>query len=365
MKMLTGDTGCGKTFHAIKMAKEKGSFVVAVPCRQLAYEIFLDYPSIESLRTGEVSIGRSPKNTVCVYESLYNLNTNHKTLIVDECHYLNDPQRGGELFEFIDNWQGDVILCTATNTLSDEVMEYFSVEEIELQPLQKTEKKEISINDFIEKVQNGMQAIVFTKYVPSITDKMKYENLFGVKCGLISADTPTLQRVKTQIDFRDKKLQVVLSTNVLAQGVNFPAEGVYIEYNEYDSWEIITQKIGRVARPFKSNGIGYYCLSYIPNKSKNSGLPQKNISIAERYRRKSGIINIEDWNIRQHELPWSDQYRGFKYSLKFLRKLRDKGLSNREAEMLCFLENQNKMLNRFLKRKKQMINPADRLLRGN
>ena len=348
MKMLTGNTGCGKTFQAIKMAKD--SFVIAVPCRQLAYEIFLDYPSIESLRTGEVSIGRSAKNTVCVYESLYNLNANHKTLIVDECHYLNDPQRGGELFEFIDNWKGDVILCTATNTLSDEVMEYFGVEEIELQPLQKTEKREISITEFIEKVQNGMQAIVFTKYVPSERDKMKYENLFGVKCGLISADTPTLQRVKTQIDFKNKKLQVVLSTNVLAQGVNFPAEGVYIEYNEYDSWEIITQKIGRVARPFKSNGIGYYCLSHIPEKNKSSGIPQKNISIAEEYRG----INIKNWNIRQHELPWSDQYKGFKYSLKFLRKLRDKGLSNREAEMLYFLENQNKMLNRFLRKEKEL-----------
>jgi len=44
-KIIEGKTGSGKTYYSINKAKELGLFAYVAPCRQLAYEIFIDYSS--------------------------------------------------------------------------------------------------------------------------------------------------------------------------------------------------------------------------------------------------------------------------------------------------------------------------------
>lgn len=56
-------------------------------------------------------------------------------------------------------------------------------------------------------------------------------------------------------------VQIVCCTNVLAQGVNFPAENVYIEHDIHSNLATYKQKLGRVGRPGFSNAKEvYYCI---------------------------------------------------------------------------------------------------------
>lgn len=356
-KLYTGGTGCGKTYKAIT---EATSFVIAVPCRQLAYEIYWDYPSqVSRVDTGEVHMGDTHGNQVCVYENLPDGVIDQDTLIVDEAHYLNDSDRGGALFEkiLVNKQAGkEIVLLTATDTLSDEVKEMLGVEEIELQPFYEVpEKVELAFPQFCEKVRGGMAAIVFTKYTPDDREIEYYADAFGLdedSIGVLSANTPSYERVKTQLDFKRGKLQVVIATNVLAQGLNFPAQGVLIEYNEWDGWEIVTQKLGRVARPLFGLREGYFCLSEMPGKYKNRGVPQKAERKATTYWRPSGAeVDISGWGFMEHEVPsrlWN--YKDFKYAYRFLRELEGRldSLESAEQEAFDFLEEQSALVRELL-----------------
>lgn len=351
--LYTGDPGCGKTFRAIA---EATSFVIAVPCRQLAYEIYWDYPKrISRIDTGEVHMGNSGGNHVCVYENLPLAVIDQDTLIVDEAHYLNDAERGGALFEkiLLNKKAGKkIVLLTATDTLSDEVRGVLEVEEIELQPFASAPTKiEISFGEFCDKVKAGMTTIVFTKFTPGENDVEYYAEAFGIESscfGVLSAQTPTFERVETQLKFKTGKLQVVIATNVLAQGLNFPAQGVLIEHNEWDDWEIVSQKVGRVARPLFGIREGYYCLTAMPTKYKKRGLPENIEREACRYARPSGTgVDITGWGFMEHEVPYNlGNYKYFKYSYRFLRALAERlgKLEAEEQSAMDFLKEQSEKL---------------------
>ena len=355
-KLYSGAPGCGKTFKAIT---EATSFVIAVPCRQLAYEIFFDYPEqISRIDTGEVHMGGAG-NQVCVYENLPDGVISQDTLIVDEAHYLNDPERGGALFKkILLNMQAGkkIILLTATDTLSDEVKEVLQVEETELPPFGDVpEKVELEFDVFCENVKAGMKTIVFTKYMPGESDLSYYAERFGIgedDIGMLSANTPSFERVKTQLDFKRGALRVIIATNVLAQGLNFPAQGVLIEYNEWDDWAIVTQKLGRVARPLFGLREGYFCLSEMPEKYKSRGVPEKTEREADVYKRPSGEwLDMVGLGFMEHEIPsgfWS--YKNFKYSYRFLRELKERLGSLEPAEQTAFnfLEEQAALLRGLL-----------------
>ena len=355
--LYKGGPGCGKTYKAIKEAE--GDFVIAVPCRQLAYEIYWDYPQeVSRVDTGEVHMGDYSAGQVCVYESLSVEVIEADRLIIDEAHYINDPERGADLLEkILTNREAgkEIILLTATDTLSREVKELLDVEEVTLNPfVTPPVKKEIEIEEFKRKVQEGMTVIVFTKYALDKSTVESYVNFFEIDEGrvaAISANTPTYQRVKTQLDFKQGELQVVVSSNVLAQGVNFPAQGVLIEYNEYDDWEIIIQKLGRIARPSFGLQEGYYCLyeiPEIPDRRIYKGIPQKQSRRASGYVRPSReVVDIRDWGFDEHLVPYNfNVYKGYKYSRGFLEILRDRlgALEPAEQQALDFLLDQEQKL---------------------
>ncbi len=355
-KLYLGAPGCGKTFKAITGST---SFVIAVPCRQLAYEIYFDYPKqISRIETGEVHMGDAG-NQVCVYENLPDGVIPQDTLIVDEAHFLNDPERGGALFALVllNQLAGkEIILLTATDTLSDRVKEVLEVDEQELPPFGEVPSKvALEFDAFCAQVRDGMRTIVFTKYVPGDYERRAYAKRFGIgeeSIGILSADTPSFQRLQTQLAFKRGDLQVVIATNVLAQGLNFPAQGVLIEHNEYDDWEIVTQKIGRVARPLFGLREGYYCLSEMPKRQKHHGLPRPAEREADVYERPSGkLVYIHDWGFMEHQVPsnlWC--YSGYRYSHQFLKKLNDclGSLEPAEEAALQFLEEQAALLSELL-----------------
>ena len=181
--LITGETGSGKTYKGIKTAAEKGKFVILVPTRQLAYEIYLNYKEMEAVMTGEVEIGDIDKahGIVGIYEMAeVFMNLEIKTLIVDEAHFLNDEDRGPGLLETIVNAINKgikVILLTATDTISDELREFLHINEIHLEPFEDIKRVELeSPEDVAELVKNdpNITVLVFTKYIPTEHDVSLY-----------------------------------------------------------------------------------------------------------------------------------------------------------------------------------------------
>jgi len=143
------------------------------------------------------------------------------------------------------------------------------------------------------------------------------------KADIISANIPTAKRLETQIAFKRGELQLVLSTNVLAQGVNFPADLVIIEHNNWDEWEIVQQKIGRAGRPQFCDKAWYF-LHEIPPK------PERKINktITKVIRKKYRKINIEKGEFQNFEIPSNSckEYKDYKYSKRFFSFLIKKGI---------------------------------------
>ena len=374
IEMLVGETGTGKTYTAIKSVAGNGPFVIAVPTRQLAYEIFIDYKEVKSIRTGEVTHGNLSDNIVVVYENLNKeIVEQHNSVLIDEAHYLNDYDRGGLLLENVltaINLNKKVMFMTATDSLSKKLKQKLHVATHQLKPFCKINRKRImNKNDFL-KIAKGQKTLVFCKYTPDWSDKEYYARLFNVNddnIALLSANTPTSERVKMQYQFKNPKssLQVVVTTNVLAQGVNFPAKCALIEYNEWDEWEIVQQKIGRVGRPGYDNTDSYYYLQNLPSKTKKADIPKKRKNTAYVYRN----IYIGDQNFQEFQIPRifenssfefedefepSDYYKDFKYSKRFLMYLaeinRANDIEKKALEYLLSEENKTMEIVRTLKK---------------
>jgi len=338
IEMLVGDMGTGKTYTAIKSVAGNGHFVIAVPTRQLAYEIFIDYEEVRSIRTGEVTYGSIDDNIVVVYENLNKeIIEQHNNVLIDEAHYLNDYDRGGLLLENVltaINLGKKVMFMTATDSLSEKLKQKLNVVIHQLKPFCEINRKRIMNRNEFLKIAKGQKTLIFCKYTPGLSEKEYYARLFNVNdnnIALLSANTPTSDRVKMQYQFKDPKspLQVVVTTNVLAQGVNFPAKCALIEFNEWDEWEIVQQKIGRVGRPGYGDTDSYYYLQNLPSKDKKTGIPKKRRNTAYLYRN----IYIGNQNFQEFQIPRifennsyefedgfepSQYYKYFKYSKGFL-----------------------------------------------
>jgi len=333
--LYVGGTGSGKTFKAIT---ENDNFIISVPTRQLAYEIGIDYDKINYISTGEFHLDETSEdnfNGVVVYESLSNeLLDKTSTLIIDEAHYLEDDERGIKLINniidaIISNKK--VILLTATDILSDELKEILHINIINLKVFKKTKKVELENFEDIKKLaQEDKTILVFTKYMSTKESAEYYANLLDIdvsKTGVINADIPTSERIETQMKFKSGELKLVVSTNALAQGVNFPADVVIIEYNEYDDWALIEQKKGRAGRPQFSD-VGYFHLHFCPSKEvKKQTNKNTKVVKAKSYRG----VDISFLNLEEFQLPTSlETYGGFKYAKNLLKYLVKNNLANKK-----------------------------------
>lgn len=359
IKLITGATGSGKTYFAINEAKKKGKFLYLAPCRQLAYEVIQDYGTLaDSLSTGEVKMkGESCGNMFAVYESGEDI-SGYDTLIIDEAHFLADEERGANLYHKIRIAKCldiDVMLLTATPSVD---FEYISkklkveIEELELPSVGKKPIKEIDEFEFIERTQAGIPSIYFCKYssdceLAAIIDAKK-----GIKTGYITADTPPSLRLETQNKFRSGEITLVYCTNVLAQGLNFPASNILIEYNSYDSEELILQKLGRIGRPYHcKEEVATYCLSELPSNN----LEKKPVQIKKRGKKfklnwttQEIVINCE------FEGQTGNDPKNWKYAIPTLQKYQKfakKGIAEKINNFLSFIEEEEKKLIKIIKNK--------------
>lgn len=355
--LYVGETGSGKTYKAINEAPD--GFIIAVPTRQLAYELALDYEQIEGVETGEVFIPtKGGKGKVVVFENLAITSLEGvERLIIDEAHYLNDETRGAALLKSIMRaiaFGIEVVLLTATDTLSEELKQALNINRVVLQPYIHCTKEQVSDEGYLrDLIAEGKSVLVFTKYRPTAEAAFEYASWLGInqdEADFISADVPTYERVQKQLAFKSGLTRLMVSSNVLAQGVNFPSDIVIIEYNEYDDWELVSQKIGRAGRP-QYGGVGYYYLHEIPPKK----LKKEKLQIRKELVTFSKGRDLRPWNFESFEVPKSyDSYSAYKYGRRFLRTMRKEGLATtEELRALAVLDEEERKLTSLIKQQKR------------
>ncbi len=344
-KIITGQTGSGKTFKTIEECKKLGSFSYIAPCRQLAYEVFIDYAKLglDQLSTGEVKL-KGSGDFYGVYESLSVAQVGHySSLIIDEAHYITDLDRGGHLTDLVKEAvkKGvNIFLVTATRNFR----KWKGWELVELTSDWKPPKKvEVDWRTFIRRKNEGIPTIEFTKYKSD---------------AMLSADTLPSERLQLQLDYRAGLISYITSTNVLAQGINMPCENLYIEYNPYDDNEGLEQKLGRLGRRgFTGSNVVTFCFDYKkPDKIK------KNKKRAIKQDR--SLTSSKEWGeitCQEHEIPdfvkfdfeTEVSYNQIKYSKPFFEKVKNKSLKGwrkgKASEALYLIEEEEEKIQKIIK----------------
>lgn len=278
--IITGETGSGKTFFAINKCEKP--FIYLAPCRQLVYEVAQDYGKMDdAIMTGEChKKGKLGSNCFAVYESAISKIEKYKSIIIDEAHFLTDCERGQKLAEIIEKAISkniNIYLVTATNTIADEYLTElgFSKEFLKSKFKIPIRKELDSYLDFWQKAKEGHKSIYFVRYKSDAYRIMKEAREEGLNAEELTADTSASKRLDVQNKFRDGQIDVIISTNVIAQGLNFPCSNVLIEYNPYDPKELIAQKLGRLGRPNMYDGeeVFYYCHSVISTEFNKKNPP--------------------------------------------------------------------------------------------
>lgn len=368
--LFTGGTGSGKTYTFFDRNKDK-NFLALFPCKQLVYETYMDYSikdeknvSLSSLFTGEIIHRvKNGRGAFAVYESSKGLELrDYDSLFIDEFHFISDIERGSLLYELIVESQRlkiPVFGATATNTLKEGELEKINMVVEELEPYKKPpERKEIGWDTFYKNIREGMSTIIFSKKTPD-KGKDRYALEYDIpeeKIAVISASTVSPTRLMDQIAFRNGEKTLVICTNVLAQGLNFPARQVMIEYNEYDSPEIIIQKLGRLGRPafFDDCDEVYYILRKIPELTESNEIK---IDVEEILTNRCEILNLDmEESFPDHMIPSGlSDYRDYKYSKKVLEYIKNTHFHQLEIDdktkllkALNDLEKQERELRRIL-----------------
>lgn len=350
-QIITGETGCGKTYKAINDEIDAGRrFAYIAPCRQLAYESYRYYAdsAVDTLTSGEVKINpQAHGNLYGVFESVSpDMLKDFDTLIIDEGHFVNDPERGQELLSLIAKCREQDInikILTATQTF-----QLNDFEQIKLPARYKVpEKKEIDFETARANIDKGMQTIWFCGSIKDTIAQAKKLESEGIKAiPMNSAMTPS-ERLNTQIAFENKEVQVVCATNVLAQGVNFECENLIIEYDPFETDAQQQQKIGRLGRPgtLKDKNEVYYTVESKRDKPK---IPDAKTKIEQHERNKEYIEQQLNDALSSLYAGYDIEYNDIKYCIPEFQKWASEHTSPEDFMVLQLNPNES-MISTFKK----------------
>lgn len=379
--ILTGETGSGKTYRVINEFNKDKKFVYTAPCRQLVYESYIEYSKEnDSISTGEVHKYNNG-SMFCVYESLEHINIDSfDSLIIDEAHFVSDPDRGKTLYDIIKKFEDekDIYLVTATDTISR--IDFKNYEHIHLKSNFKIPvKKEVDWYRFIENMENGLKTIIFCNSIRETFQTMNKIYRLGYKVEALNSSIDPDERLRIQYEFKNGDVQIICTTNVLAQGLNFPAENIFISNDMWNTDELIIQKLGRLGRPLicKSEEV-YYCIAdfEIPKKLKKKRAVKKKLENDEEIYFPVNVLikddknylkvrdnKVEDSSFKKHEIVDISRleyatYNSIKYGRRFIEfidkninsiNLTDEDIFNNiKNAMNIFKEFEDKMYNLIL-----------------
>jgi len=94
----------------------------------------------------------------------------------------------------------------------------------------------------------AQQVIVFTRTVHAVERIATDLDRNGISCSALYGDIAQQKREEIITKFRQKEVRVLIATDLLARGVDFPDLEAIINYEIPDSAELYTHRIGRTGR---------------------------------------------------------------------------------------------------------------------
>jgi len=186
------------------------------------------------------------------------------TLVIDEFDQLLDLGFAADINKIINKLPAErqSIFSSATKTVEiekfvrkklnnpveiiiDETVKKGQIEEFVLY-VDKNDKKSL-LRHLLENRISG-QAIVFTRTVHAVERIETDLNRNGISCSALYGDKSQQKREEIIAKFRQKEIRVLIATDLLARGVDFPELEAIINYEVPDSPELYTHRIGRTGR---------------------------------------------------------------------------------------------------------------------
>lgn len=248
-KIITGPTGCGKTFQAIAEAKILGRFAYAAPCRLLAYETFIKYAGPnDRLETGAARVVMGDGNLFTCFSGIrpsHIRQGRYQCVIIDEAHWIEGHGKPQErqIKKIIKACIESGTPCLLLTGTLDFFLDGFEI--VNLEPIEKFNVVRVSHDDAVTRMEDGAKTLIIAS---SISDA----NWCGVQYSapVISREMAEVDIFQTMLDFNDGKINRLVATNIAAQGLNLPCENLILWLNRYDGRQDIAQKLGRLGRPF-------------------------------------------------------------------------------------------------------------------
>lgn len=250
-ELIIGGTGSGKTYHAIHRAQELGGgFIYVAPTRMLAMQVYMDYmQESDTLKSGSVSIeGSSDGNIFAVYESVggdLDKLSKYTNVIIDEAHYLTDQERisVNNLRLLAEQVGCNVFLVTATQ----EFRLIKGYKQVALKGV-KFKKREVSFEKSVALMQRGKKTLILASSYQDVDYWISEIGKMDISMRAMTAQMTESENLQALADFNDDTVNVLVATNIAAQGCNMWCENLIIEYNDHDTDVLLKQKLGRLGR---------------------------------------------------------------------------------------------------------------------
>jgi len=96
-----------------------------------------------------------------------------------------------------------------------------------------------------KKVESG---IIFTSRKKTVNQVVRALRKSGLKCGKISSDLKQEEREEVMLDFRQKKIPLLVATDVVSRGIDIDSIEIVVNYDVPPNEEDYVHRIGRTAR---------------------------------------------------------------------------------------------------------------------
>ncbi|MAO45530.1 MAG: ATP-dependent RNA helicase [Crocinitomicaceae bacterium] len=108
------------------------------------------------------------------------------------------------------------------------------------------QKDEVLVN--ILRKKNVESGIIFTSRKKTVNQVVRALRKAGLKCGKISSDLKQEEREDVMLGFRQKKIPLLVATDVVSRGIDIDSIEIVINYDVPPNEEDYVHRIGRTAR---------------------------------------------------------------------------------------------------------------------
>ena len=249
-----GATNSGKTYTALKELETATTGYYLAPLRLLALE---GYESLQkngihaSLITGEEEIIDEESTHISSTIEMMNASVDVDVCVIDEIQMISDRDRGWAWANALMGVPAKKVILTGSNNALPAVIELCEYLGEELEVIHFERKNELSMMSkpvSMKKIEPQTAIVAFSRRdVLSLKQQLSERYSVSVVYGNLS---PEVRREEAR-RFREKKSQILVSTDAIAMGLNLPIKTIlFAKDNKFDGLrrrELLPAEVSQIA----------------------------------------------------------------------------------------------------------------------